>query len=101
MFVSLSQFVESLTKIWCYYEAFLGQTQMLNATPIRELANNFLGLTVSMCSSGYMNTCVRVCCVACGMQTLYDQVLEYRSEQLKAAEKLCACRHSSKLTDVS
>ena len=29
-----------------YYEAFLGQTQMLNANPIRELANNFLGLTV-------------------------------------------------------
>jgi hypothetical protein len=38
--------VDSLNKIWCYYEAFLGQTQMLNANPIRELANNFLGLAV-------------------------------------------------------
>ena len=38
--------VDSLSKIWCYYEAFLGQTQMLNAAPIRELANNFTGLTV-------------------------------------------------------
>ncbi|CAI8024340.1 Arf-GAP with coiled-coil, ANK repeat and PH domain-containing protein 2 [Geodia barretti] len=72
----IEQFVDSLNKIWCYYEAFLGQTQMLNANPIRELANNFLGLT-----------------------TLHQQVLEYRREQLKAAEKLCACRHSSKLTD--
>ena len=42
-----TQFVDSLNKIWCYYEAFLGQTQMLNANPIRELANNFLGLVVS------------------------------------------------------
>lgn len=41
-----AQFVDALNKIWCYYEAFLGQTQMLNATPIRELANNFHGLTV-------------------------------------------------------
>jgi hypothetical protein len=32
-------------------------------------------------------------------QTLHEQVLEYRREQLKATEKLCACRHSSKLTD--
>jgi hypothetical protein len=72
----IEQFVDSLNKIWCYYEAFLGQTQMLNANPIRELANNFLGLA-----------------------TLHEQVLEYRREQLKATEKLCACRHSSKLTD--
>lgn len=46
------QFVDSLSKIWCYYEAFLGQTQMLNATPVRELANNFLGLKVRMWGGG-------------------------------------------------
>ena len=33
-------------------------------------------------------------------QTLHEQVLEYRQEHLKAAEKFCACKHASKLTDV-
>lgn len=47
--LSLStQFVDALSKIWCYYEAFLGQTQMLNADPIRELANSFTNLKVSV-----------------------------------------------------
>ena len=100
---SSTQFVDSLNKIWCYYEAFLGQTQMLNAAPVRELANNFLGLTVrerELQCLPYYSVCVCVCCV-CVCQTLYEQVLEYRGEQLKAAEKLSVCRHSSKLTDVS
>jgi hypothetical protein len=74
----VEKFVESLSKIWCYYEAFLGQTQMLNATPIRELANTFTGLT-----------------------SVHEQMLQYREEHLTAAKKLCDCRHSSKLTDKS
>lgn len=46
------QFVESMNKIWHYYEAFLGQTQMLNASPVRELANNFAGLKVRRVGGG-------------------------------------------------
>ena len=43
--------------MWRYFEAFLGQTQMLHVGPIRELANSFVNLKV--CG-------VRVCvCVVC------------------------------------
>lgn len=101
---ALLQFVDVLNKIWCYYEAFLGQTQMLNATPIRELANKFLGLTVSVFSSLLLPPLISSHLISpyavCG-QTLHQQLQSYRSEQLKAAEKLCSCRHSSKLADVS
>ena len=41
------QFSDSLNRIWCYYESFLGQTQLLNVEPLRELANMFNNLKVS------------------------------------------------------
>jgi len=41
------QFSERLSNIWCFYEAFLTQTQLLNTKPIRELANTFNNLKVS------------------------------------------------------
>lgn len=47
-----TQFVESMSRLWHYYEAFLGQTQLLNATPVRELANNFAGLKVRTVGGG-------------------------------------------------
>ena len=62
---SSTQFVDSLNKIWCYYEAFLGQTQMLNAAPVRELANNFLGLTVRERERVAMSALPYSVCVLC------------------------------------
>lgn len=41
-----------LGKIWCYYEAFLGQTLLLNAEPIRELAKSFTNLKVRATLTG-------------------------------------------------
>ena len=40
------QFAASLQDIWCYYDTFLEQTLMLNAQPVRQLANNFNKLKV-------------------------------------------------------
>ena len=58
MYVSAlhSQFSESLNRIWCYYESFLGQTQLLNVEPLRELANMFNNLKVSFLSDITNNT---------------------------------------------
>lgn len=41
------QFAEVLNNMWFYYEAFLGQTLMLNAEPLQELALCFNNLKVS------------------------------------------------------
>lgn len=69
---------ENLSNLWCYYEVFLGQTKMVNIGPIRELSTTFLNL-----------------------KKLYDELLHYREEYRTAAEKLCACRHMSRLPDKS
>ncbi len=35
------------------------------------------------------------------VQKVYEELLHYREEYREAAEKLCSCRHMSRLPDVS
>jgi len=74
----LQQFSERLSNIWCFYEAFLTQTQLSNTKPIRELANTF-------------NT----------LKKLNKELLHYRKEYISACEKLCAYRNVSKLLNIA
>lgn len=69
--LSVPQFSEALNSIWCYYEAFLGQTLMLNAEPIRDLANTFINLKVCVSLPGVLGEVFVACSEFC--VTLLDR----------------------------
>lgn len=43
-----------------YYEIFLGQTELLNVVPIKELAATFSNLKVRQGDWGYLFNCLKV-----------------------------------------
>ena len=47
LFFVTVQFVEELNRMWCYYEAFLGQTELIAVDPVRRFAKSFSTLKVS------------------------------------------------------
>eukprot|EP00731_Ephydatia_muelleri_P027972 Em0019g845a len=70
----IQEYIDALNNIWRYYEVYLNQAKQLNADTVRELANSYASL-----------------------KKQYDEVVEKRKNYIAAAEKLCSCRHVSRL----